>query len=97
MGHDLFPAGLALAALGGAHPDWVEGYRWGWESGEEDAAGGQPTFRRILMRLLEKNPAEIKGGPRFFFERHAAGFAAGIEAYRSAHVKKTFGYGTEQK
>ena len=33
--NDRCPPGLVLAALGGAHPDWVEGYRWGWEDGED--------------------------------------------------------------
>lgn len=37
MTADMFPAGLALAALGGASEDWQQGYRLGWEDAREEA------------------------------------------------------------
>ena len=52
---DLFPAGLALAALGGEGFDWTAGWRRGWEMAE---GGVDEDEWNVRMRSLD-NPYSV--------------------------------------
>ena len=73
-----FPGESGLAALGGAHPEFMRGYRRGWEL----ASGGGEPFSAEEFRALGLGGGAVRGeGEKRGAREFRVGLNAGYAAY----------------